>query len=220
MVPKIIILMGPPGSGKGTQARLLAEKLGFQHLSTGALLRSILNNKQADNETLQEAEKIRQGSLVADRLIYKLVFPIIEKKLKEGGGVILDGAIRNIVQAEEYGNFFSKHNLWPDVKAIWIELSEENSLDRLTARKECKKCGTAMPYSLETKDLKVCPKCGGQLEKRSDDQETAILKKRLVEQGRGAHESIISFFSDRNVLTEIDGHGTIEEVFAKIEKVI
>lgn len=212
--------MGPPGSGKGTQAKYFANFLGYTHISTGALLRDILNNPEADLEIKNEATKILQGSLVADWLIYKLVFPLIEEKIKSGTGVILDGAIRNLTQAEEYGKFFTDKEFWGEVKAIWIDLNEAVSLDRLVTRRECSGCGDIIPYTEETKDLVACPRCGGVLEKRSDDKEMAILKKRLDGQGREAQEQIIQYFKEKNVLIEVDGSKDISVVTEEIKKIL
>lgn len=220
MIPKIVILMGPPGSGKGTQAKLFANLLGYTHISTGSLLRDILNNPEADAEIKSEATKILQGSLVADWLIYKLVFPLIEEKIKSGTGVILDGAIRNLSQAEEYGKFFTDKDFWGEVKAIWIDLNEEVSLDRLITRRECSSCRDIIPYTAETKDLITCPKCGGFLEKRSDDKEMAIFKKRLEGQGRVAQEPIIEYFKEKNVLVEVDGSKDISVVTEEIKNIL
>lgn len=213
--------MGPPGSGKGTQAKMLAEKFGYQHLSTGDLIRAILADPAADPEEKKEAEKSRVGQLAADWLIYRLTFREIEKNLSKGRGVILDGAIRNLAQAKEFGRFFEEKGLWDKVRVVWVALSDEEAWERLTKRRVCASCGEIIPYLPAAKDLKVCPKCGGKLAARSDDNPEA-LKKRFVEQGNVAQKPILDFFranvgaNGRSPVIEIDGRPDIEMVFGEI----
>ena len=99
---RIIILMGVPGSGKGTQARKLVQKYNYGHISTGDLLRALDNDENADKQDKQKLADMKAGKLVADDLIYKLAFAEMDKYLDAGQGVILDGAIRNVEQAKKY----------------------------------------------------------------------------------------------------------------------
>lgn len=220
MIPKIIILIGPPGSGKGTQAALLAEKLNYMQICTGDLLRFLLEKKSGTKEELQEVKKIKQGSLVSDWLIYRLVFKKIEKELKKDCGVILDGAIRTPAQAEEFIKFFKDKDWLREVKLIWVKLSDEVSLKRLSGRRVCSVCKENIPYTKETRNWQTCPKCGGQLKKRFDDKDKSIFKKRVAEQGKKALKPLIDFFKNeektRKIVEEIDGERSIEEVFQKI----
>lgn len=219
---KILILLGPPGSGKGTQAKKLAAFLNYYHLSTGDLVRAILVDPTADPEEKKETAKSRQGVLVGDWLIYRLTFREIEKNLEQGRGVILDGAIRNLTQAQEFAKFFTEKNFWPEVKVIWIALSDAEAWERLTKRRVCLSCQEIIPYLPETRDLKNCPKCKGELAIRPDDNPEA-LKKRFAEQGNAAQKPIIDFFrvkvganNHSPVVIEVDGRPKIEEVFEEI----
>lgn len=216
---KIIILLGVPGSGKGTQAKRLAEKYGYGHISTGDLLRALVSDPDADKKDKQALEDMKSGKLVPDWLIYKLSFQAIEKKLSAGQGVVLDGAIRNLSQAEEYQKFFVEKNLENEVVAIEVVLKDEDSFDRLTKRRVCAKCGEIIPWIPTTKDLKVCPKCGGELVVRKDDDEK-VIRQRIVEQGNVALRPIAEYYEKIGVLEMVDGMKDIGEVEKEIERVL
>ena len=212
--------MGPPGSGKGTQAKCLGAFLNFKHISSGDLVRRLLADDSTDSEEKKEVEKSRRGLLVADWLIYKLVFKEIEKNIQIGSGVILDGVIRNLEQAKEFFKFFTEKKWLQEVKIIWIALSDAEAMERLTKRRMCSKCNEIVVYSLETKDLSACPKCGGELIIRPDDN-VEILTKRLKIQGTAAQQPILEFFRENGVpVVKVDGRPVIEEVFEKIKQII
>lgn len=212
--------MGPPGSGKGTQAKRLGAFLNFKHVSSGDLVRQMLAGDATDAEEKKEVEKSRQGLLVADWLIYKLVFKEIEKNLQAGQGVILDGVIRTLEQAEEFFKFFSEKKWLEEVKVVWISLSDAEAIERLTKRRVCVKCNEIVAYLLETKDLSVCPKCNGELAIRPDDN-IETLTKRLEIQGTAAQQPILDFFRAKGVLVaEVDGRPAIDKVFENIKQII
>lgn len=188
---QIIIMMGPPGSGKGTQAKKLGAALGYAHLSTGDLLRALLSDPAADHREKAEAKKSRRGILAANWLIYRLIFREIEKNLNQGRGVILDGAIRNLVQAKEFGRFFEERGLWEKVKVVWIVLLEADARDRLLKRREA----------------------------RPDDN-PEIIKKRFAAQGNQAQKPILDFFRKKGALAEVDGRPDANVVFKEILKVL
>ena len=103
---------------------------------------------------------------------------------------------------------------------VWISLSDEDAMERLTKRRVCSKCGEIVAYSLETKDMFVCSKCGGELAVRSDDN-VETLKKRLAIQGAAAQQPILEFFRISGVpVVGVDGRSAIEEVFENIKQVI
>lgn len=147
--------MGPPGSGKGTQAKKLAFFLGFVHLSTGDLLRALLVDTIADSEEKIEAAKSKEGILVGDWLIYRLVFRAMEENLAAGRGVILDGAIRTLAQAQEFAKFFSEKKWWPLVKVIWIGLPESEVRERLTKRQRLDDNPEILKKRLESQNAAV-----------------------------------------------------------------
>ena len=222
-------MIGPPGSGKGTQAKKIAAKHNYSHISTGDLLRALAQKSDLNPAEKEAVTQMKAGNLVSDRLIYQLVFDKIEKELgvglpgvalaKSGRGVVLDGAIRNLEQAEGFQKFFEDKNLAAEVLALEVALSDGDSFDRLTKRRVCTACGEIIPWLSDTKDLKVCPKCGGKLETRQDD-DPKIIKERIAKQGNEALRPIVNFYNDLGVLVKIDGNQTIENVEKDIEKVL
>lgn len=192
---KIIILLGAPGSGKGTQAKLLAEKFGFAHISTGDLLRALAADEKADAKDKKMLADMKQGKLVADELIYKLAFAEISRNLSAGRGVILDGAIRTKEQAERFQEFFAAHDLVDEVVVIEVHISDRVSLDRLLSR-----AGTAK-------------------EIRADDQ-LEIMKQRIKEQGDQTIAPILDYYEKLGRLERVDGEKSIEAVYQGILKIL
>ena len=212
-------MIGPPGSGKGTQAKKIAAKYNYNHLSTGDLLRVLALQPQLNDMEKSAVAQMKAGNLVSDDIIYQLVFNKITQELAADKGVVLDGAIRNLEQAQGFQKFFAEKNLTDEVLALEIALSDKDSLDRLTKRRVCTQCGEIIPWLPATKDLKSCPKCGGKLETRQDDDEK-VIKERIKKQGNNALNSIINFYKNLGVLIKIDGNQTIEEVENDINKVL
>lgn len=216
---KIIILMGVPGSGKGTQARILKQKFNYGHISTGDLLRALDADPNGDPEDKKMLADMKAGKLVSDSLIYKLAFAEIEKYLNNGQGVILDGAIRNVDQAKKYQEFFAEKGLTNEVMVVEIKLSDETSWNRLTKRKVCPVCGFILPYSLENELKTKCPECGGELIVRKDDNPETI-KKRIEDQGNKAIAPILNYYRDLGVLVSIDGEKNIDNVDEEVCKIL
>lgn len=216
---KIIILLGGPGSGKGTQAKKIVEKFNYGHISTGDLLRALENDKNASLEDKQKLIEMKAGKLVSDELIYKLAFTEMNKFLDNKKGVVLDGAIRNEKQAIEYHNYFESKNLKNEVMTILIELSDEDFFNRLSKRRVCKECGSIIPYLESTKNLLKCPKCNGELVVRADDNEETI-KQRIEDQGNKSLDPIVKYYENLGVLKKVDGSKNIEEVENQIINII
>ena len=183
--------MGVPGSGKGTQAKKLAEKFGYTHISTGDLLRSLDKNPKADPEDKKKLEDMKTGNLVPDELIYKLSFAEIEKNFSQNKGVVLDGAIRNIEQAKAYQKFFEERKVTDELLVIEVRISDDTVLKRLEIR-------------LETEG------------KQRPDDDPEIMKKRIEEQGNVAIKPILDFYDGLGVLKMVDGELSIDEVEKQI----
>jgi len=211
--------MGIPGSGKGTQARLLAKRHNYGHISTGDLLRGLDADLHADPADKKMLEDMKAGRLVADVLIYKLAFKEIEKYLNNNQGVILDGAIRNVEQAKKYQEFFEQKNLVDEELVIEIKLSDETSWNRLTKRKVCPICGYILPYSPENESKFDCPECNGKLIVRKDDNPETI-KKRIEDQGNAAIKPILDFYKELGLLVSVDGEVEIADVDKEIENIL
>lgn len=217
---KIIIFIGSPGSGKGTQAKRMAQEFGFVHLSTGDLLRRLSTHKNLPGRIKKALDFMKKGHLVPDWLIYRVVFPEADKLLlKKNNGVIFDGAIRNLKQARVFQRHFKKIGLEKEILALQIKISNKEAFDRLTKRRVCSKCGEIIPWTSATARIKKCPKCGGKLKLRKDDN-PAVIKRRIKVQGTTAQKPILDFYRQRKMLKVINGMKSIEEVALLVENEI
>jgi len=192
---KIIILMGVPGSGKGTQAVGISHDFNYGHVSTGNLLRKLQADPEVSKEDREMLEQMKNGELVSDELIYKLAFKEIDKYFSENKGVILDGAIRSVEQAKKYQDFFEKKNLGNEIVAIDIDISDEKSLERLVYRRDT------------SKDIR-------------EDDNLEIIKKRIEEQGNNAILPILQYYKSLGILEVVNGEGSIEEVNKNIINIL
>lgn len=216
---KVIIFIGPPGSGKGTQSKLIAAKFGYGHISTGDLLRQLQREPTLADDESEALENMKKGQLVPDWLIYRLAFRASEDYLKKGPGVVFDGAIRNVAQAEKYQEFFNEQSLLDQVVVLEVALPDEVSFKRLAWRRICKQCGAIIPLYVDGAEQKVCPTCGGEMMIRHDDQEE-IVHKRIKEQGNAAIKPVREFYAQLHLLRTIDGLKTVQQVEKDIENVI
>ncbi len=203
-----IILLGPPGCGKGTQGDLIQEKYGFPKISTGDLLREAV---QKGTSLGKKAEVfMNQGKLVSDEIVIGMIKErITEKDCR--GGYVLDGFPRNIPQAQALEEM-DEDSL---EIVIDIQLKEQDLIERLAARRICSDCGAI--YNLLVKKGAregVCGECGGPLVQREDDK-PAVIRERL----RVYHEEtekLIGYYKEKRVYTKVDGSGEIEGVFRRI----
>ncbi|MFA6410533.1 MAG: adenylate kinase [Candidatus Buchananbacteria bacterium] len=204
-----IIIFGPQGSGKGTQAELIARRHGLPYISTGDIFRYHLKNQTDLGKKVNEY--VNAGHLVPDELTNEIVANRIDQP-DCLSGFVLDGYPRNKTQLE-YLNTITKIDF-----AIAIELSDQTAIKRLSGRLACK-CG--LSYHLQHNPPKqegICDKCGGQLFKRDDDQPAAI-KKRL-EIYHQQTKPLLQIYEDLGVLYRIDGSLAIEEVYKQIDSII
>jgi len=170
-----IILLGPPGAGKGTQAKTLANKINLPHISTGDLLRQ--NVTQDTNLGKQAKAFMNKGALVPDDLVTQMLDRRIDQPDIENG-FILDGYPRNINQARALDNMLGERNIKIDL-VIYLDTSLPVIIQRLTGRLVCKECGANFHIkNMPPKVNGICDNCGGRLYQRTDDQE-ATIKRRL-----------------------------------------
>jgi adenylate kinase len=203
MMLKRITLLGPPGAGKGTQAKLIAQKSGLVHLSTGDILR----DEVARSTELGQTAKgyMDRGDLVPDQLIIDM----IRGRIAETDGFILDGFPRTVAQAEALSEITSID------LAINIALTRGDVIERLSSRRVCKECGRI--YNLlfnPPADKTHCDTCGGELFQRDDDQQAVIENRYDVYMQATA--PLIDFYSSRGLLREVDGSQLTETVLATI----
>lgn len=198
-----IILLGAPGSGKGTQAKLLSEKYDFKHISTGQVFRDEIAKKTELG--LIADSYISKGYLVPD----DITVDVLKKNLSNlQENFILDGFPRNVNQAEKLSDIVKID------RVILIDAKEEIIKERLLGRLTCINCGEI--FNKINYSLSHCSKCGGELIIRGDDNEEAIVKR--LEVYKVATKPLIDFYKAKKLLSVIDGNGTIPEQFSNIEK--
>ncbi len=214
---KNIMFIAPPAAGKGTQAELVVEKYGIPHISTGDILREISKEDSEIGKYVQET--LASGGLVKDDITYQL----IEDRLKKDdckNGYIIDGFPRNIDQAYEYDKILAK--LGYEVgNVIYINIDKKVLEKRITGRRICEDCNTIYNINDPNNSPEVesiCDNCGGKLYQRSDDNLEAFETRYSTYEEKT--EPIIDHYRKQNVLVEIDGDDTVENIFAKIDKII
>lgn len=216
--PSVIIIFGQPGSGKGTQAKLLVKKFGLEYFGSGEALRQ--RQKVGDFTGKKLSEVMNQGQWVPESTIVKLWMDNLEeyKKKKNFKGWVYDGGPRQILEAQLLDIALKWYDWHKKVKILYVYISNKEAFDRLTKRRQCKKCGELIPWLGEFKKLKKCHKCGGQLVYRPDDKPEAI-RKRLAEFKKHTLPAI-NHFKKQGRIIKINGEQSIENVFKDILKFI
>jgi adenylate kinase len=191
-----LIFVGAQGSGKGTQAKMVAEKFGLCHISSGDLLRGVKGDLKVEVDKIME-----KGKLVSDELIIK----ILKERLNDEDckkGFILDGFPRNVGQAEKLKKI-------ADIdKVVEISISDEEAVKRVCGRRNCLKCGAIYNVnSLRSEVEGVCDKCGRRLVQRKDDNEGALRERLKVYHEET--EKVLELYDS----VKIDGEQTVEKVF-------
>ncbi len=210
-----IIMLGAPGAGKGTQAKMIAEKYGIPHVSTGDIFRANIKN---GTELGMEAKKyMDQGLLVPDELTVKI---LLDRVAQEdcANGYVLDGFPRTIPQAEVLDKALSELNETIDF-AINVDVPEENIVRRMSGRRACLACGAT--YHIEhipPKQEGICDTCGQPLVLRDDDKPETVLNRLKV-----YHEQtqpLIDFYTNKGVLKAVDGTVDMSDVFNAIVAIL
>lgn len=210
-----IIMLGAPGAGKGTQAKMLADKYGIPHISTGDIFRANIKNETELGKKAKEY--MDQGLLVPDELTCNLVVDRIQQEDCKKG-YILDGFPRTIPQAEALDKALTELNDKIDY-AINVEVTDENIVGRMSGRRACVGCGATYHIVYNpTKAEGICDRCGKELILRDDDKPETVQKRLNV-----YHEQtqpLIDFYKNKGVLKEVDGTVDMNDVFNAIVKVL
>lgn len=205
-----LILIGIQGSGKGTQAQLLAKNYKLAHISIGELLREEEEKKTWLGKKI--AILINKGSLVPDRISVAMAKKKIEEieKSKKYNGYILDGFPRNLNQAKKLSKFAKIDHV------INFTLTDKESMNRIVSRVECAKCGSI--YSTLKYKKKTCQKCGGILKRRADDNDAAVMKR--IKTFHALTEPVVEFYKKNGLLKVVDGKNSISKVYSDTKKVL
>ncbi len=206
-----ILILGPPGAGKGTQSANIAEAFDVEHVTTGDALR---NNKEMDishmdTEYDTPSAYMDAGDLVPDRVVNA----IVEEALSAADGFVLDGYPRNLDQAEELADM-------TDIDVVLsLSVSREELVDRLTGRRVCSECGTNFHVDFDPPaEEGVCDECGGELVQREDDDEASVRNRLEVFDENTA--PVIDYYRDHDGFVEVDGEQTPDGVWQDISTAI
>lgn len=211
-----IILLGPPGAGKGTQAHRLVEHHGMMQLSTGDMLRE---TRKADTELGRKVSDIMDsGSLVSD----DIVSAMIDAKLADMGpevGAIFDGYPRTAAQAEQLDEILAKHGRNLD-HVIELEVDEDALVERITGRYSCANCGAGYHEVFKQPEVDgVCDECGStEFKRRPDDTEETVRHRMQVYRSETA--PILPGYEKRGIVSRVDGMGAIDEVTHAIDSIL
>jgi len=210
-----LVLLGPPGAGKGTQAKMMIDRYRIPQISTGDILRAAL--KERTPLGLKAKEYMDKGLLVPD----EVVIDIIKDRLKEAdcqNGYILDGFPRTVAQAQALDKVLTAMNSGID-HVISIEVEKGELIKRLTGRRTCRQCGRGYHVIFDpplNKDL--CDKCQGELYQRDDDNEDTVRNRLEVYDSQTF--PLIQFYKEKGLVRSIDGQGGIQQIFDRIVKVL
>ncbi|MDR1978606.1 MAG: adenylate kinase [Synergistaceae bacterium] len=206
-----LVLLGAPGSGKGTQAELLKAQYGCAHISTGDILRRNLKDKTELG--VRAGVFMNKGELVPDGLVVEMV----EKRLREddaANSFLMDGFPRTLPQAEALESMLKELDRPLDV-VLFLKVEEEFLVRRLTNRRTCRSCGKIWNALLMATGTKACPECGGELHQRDDDMESVIRNR--LDVYREQTEPLMSWYEKKGLLRSIDAVNSPEKTFKEIQ---
>ena len=210
-----IIMLGAPGAGKGTQAKMLAEKYSIPHISTGDIFRA--NIKNGTELGKKAKEFMDKGLLVPDELTVELLLDRVAQDDCKNG-YVLDGFPRTIPQADVLDKELTKLGDHVDY-AVNVDVPDENIVRRMSGRRACLKCGAT--YHIEhipPKTDGVCDKCGSELVQREDDKPETVMNRLKVYHDQT--QPLIEYYENKNILKTVDGTKDMKEVFEDITSIL
>lgn len=209
-----LILLGPPGAGKGTQAKILTSKFSIPQISTGDILRSAVRDET--HMGLKAREYMEKGGLVPD----EVVIGIVEERLARpdcSGGFILDGFPRTVAQADALKKTLAA--LGKGIEhVISIEVAREELISRLSGRRTCRACGKGYHVAYDPPQAGERCECGGELYQRDDDREETIRRRLEVYEEQTA--PLVSYYARETLLRPISGIGSVEEIRERIAAIV
>lgn len=208
--PLVVILLGPPGSGKGTQARIIQERFGLEYLGSGDLLRA--RKKKEDFTGRKIGQWIDVGKRVPTPVIFYLWMKKWEefKQIKNFKGFVIDGSPRTEFEAIMMEKALKWYDWDKNKKVFYLKVSDREVIKRLINRRQCQNCGRIIPWIGSFKDLKTCDKCGGNLIKRPDDTEQGV--KERLKWFKAEVIPAIEYYRKKGELIEINGDQPIDKV--------
>ncbi|GAB4273043.1 MAG: adenylate kinase [Candidatus Rifleibacteriota bacterium] len=210
-----IIFLGPPGVGKGTQAKQIADKYSIPQISTGDLMREAVSSGSPIGAKLQSF--MSAGALVPDELVLEILLERIAKDDCKKG-FLLDGFPRTVPQAEALDKALMERDLQLS-GVVSIDAPDQILIGRLTARRICSKCGTSYHLEfLKPKREGICDKCSGELYQRKDDSEEVIRNRLKIYHEQTA--PLVDFYQKKNLLYQVDGNKKIDMIFQEICDII
>jgi len=211
-----LILLGPPGAGKGTLAGYIKESLGILHISTGDILREEIKNNT--DLGIEAKGFIDKGELVPDDLVIKLIEKVLTKESNRKLGYMLDGFPRNESQAKKLDEILKKINK-PIDQALYLDSPLPIVIKRLTGRRVCRKCGAVFHVTNRPpKKQNICDVCGGELYQREDDNEQTI--KNRMEVYQNSTKPVVEFYKKKNILRTLDGDQESESLHDDLLKAL
>ncbi len=210
-----IIMLGAPGAGKGTQAKMIAEKFGIPHISTGDIFRANIKN---GTELGTEAKKyMDQGLLVPDELTVKILLDRVGQE-DCAKGYVLDGFPRTIPQAQVLDEALQKLGETIDY-AVNVDVPDDNIVKRMSGRRACLKCGATFHVEhIPPKKEGVCDSCGGELVLRDDDKQETVQNRLKVYHDQT--QPLIDYYTKKGVLKTVDGTLEMQDVFRSISDIL
>lgn len=207
-----IVFLGPPGSGKGTQAKLLADRYGFVHLSTGDMLRRAIKDQTPVG--VKAKGFVERGDLVPDGIIIELISSCLSSIARQSK-VILDGFPRTVAQAEALDGSSTTEVS----KAVNFTVPEDILIERLTGRRVCSKCGDSFHLVfIPPKSPGVCDRCHGNLVQRNDDSERVVRNR--LEVFRSQNQGLLDYYSNHRKFVGVDANQSVDSIQSELLKIL